>query len=165
MTSLLKQENLRIKITSKTKGVVLNIDEYISETDILNSLAYELTQNDCDIVLLQKSKKYSEKEYFSIASKVRVLVSEFSATLILEGQCLMANLLNVDGILLSEDDLPVDLLKDFLPENCIIGWYNLSDSTEILKEAEFLLLNDSNKSKPSSFPTFLKQDRFLIKHK
>lgn len=142
LNSLLRKENLRLKILEKQQGLILSFDELKDETSLLNQLAYELSQNVYNSVLLQKSIQISDRKYFSIASKIRQLCTEFNATFIIESQPLMASLLNADSILLTQDDLTFSQIHEYLPQNIIIGW-EYSKETLPPKEAEYIITYNS----------------------
>lgn len=142
LNSLLRKENLRLKILEKQQGLILSFDELKDETSLLNQLAYELSQNVYNSVLLQKSIQISDRKYFSIASKIRQLCTEFNATFIIESQPLMASPLNADSILLTRDDLTFSQIHEYLPQNIIIGW-EYSKETLPPKEAEYIITYNS----------------------
>ena len=140
MSNLLKEQFLKLKIESKTKGVSVNFDEISSVDKFLDDLAYTIVNDGCGIILIKKSYNLPDKEFLKNAEKVKILAQQFDTTIMIESRADIAFILDADAIILSDSDLEFEKIKEILPENILVGEL-VKDLASYDETSDFLLIS------------------------
>lgn len=150
MQDLFRNQYLKIKLLQKKQGLLLNITDFYDENLLLNKLAKKLDAEQVGFVLLSKNKKFSDREFFNFANKIKMLIKEFDATFIIESRADLASILEADAFAFSNSDLEFSLIKEFLPQDILLG-YSTNNSQEIPENIDFLIINEQEKENYKNF--------------
>lgn len=150
MQDLFRTQYLKLKLLQKKQGLLLNFDNFEDENLLLNQLAENLQTGQVGFVLLSKSKNFSDRKYFNLANKVKLLIKEFNATLIIESRADLTSILDADAFIFSHSDLEISLFKEFLPQDIILG-YIPNNLQEIPQNIDFLFINEQEKENYKNF--------------
>lgn len=72
-------------------------------------------------IIQYREKKKSLKEKFKEALTLRDLTSKYDAILIINDHLDLAKIVEADGVHIGQDDYPIEVVRDFLGEDFIIG--------------------------------------------
>ncbi|MFD6439379.1 thiamine phosphate synthase [Peribacillus sp. NPDC060186] len=137
-------------------SLYLVTEESIAIEDLTKIIA-EAVSGGVSIVQLRE-KNNSSLSFYKKASALKQLLNELSIPLIINDRVDIALAVGADGVHIGQDDLPLSVIKQLVPENMIIG---VSVST--LEEAIEAEQNGADYIGVGSiFPTKTKQDATLM---
>lgn len=159
MQNLFKNQFVKLKLLQKKQGVLLDFDKLQDENILLNELAEELHNEHIGFVLLGRCKEFSDRSFINLANKVKVLVKEFDATLIIESRADIASILKPDVFVFSDSDLEYTMLVDFLPKDIILV-FSVDNILQVPNDIDFLIVDECNKDdfKDIKMPILLKHN-------
>ena len=115
----------RYRLQDKKLYVIVDVDDFFSEDDFLDSIAVLLSEG---VEILQiKSEKYCASEMIRLGKKVRELCSIYNALFILRERADIAKAVDADGVHLSKRDIDICLAREILGKTSIIG-FSVEDS-------------------------------------
>ena len=119
MNDKLKKELKKLKIAQKERCVLVNFDKFGTDTLVLDFIA-RLLENGYDFIHVRQGC-VKDGLFIQAVQKIAQLVSVYDATLSIAGSVAVSYFIQPDSVVLADDDLPIDKVKDLLGENVFIG--------------------------------------------
>lgn len=130
MNNKLKREFNKIKLSDKKLCIKVIVDDYESESELLDAVAIELEK---DVRFFQLNQGLcADNEFLEILQKVQQLISMYDATLVVKGSLALSYFLKPDGVLLDNRDIDLKKVRELLGDTIIIG-YECVDEDEVEK--------------------------------
>ncbi len=103
------------------------------EEEILR-LTQDIIEGEADVIQLRVANK-SDKEFLSIATKIRKLARDSKIPLIINNRPDIALAIGAEGVHLGQDDLPIESVKKIAPQKLIgKSTHNLKEALKATKE-------------------------------
>lgn len=109
----------KLRLQNKTKYLIISSENYKDEDSFLDDIAKKLN-NGLEILILNE-KHFSTKKVIKIAKKIRELCSIYNVIFIICDRLDIVQITEADGIHLFEESVNIEIARDFLGENKIIG--------------------------------------------
>lgn len=119
MWSKLKEQFNLLKLEKKRLYLVTNSDKFESKDLFLDAVASAL-QGGVDIVQLRE-KTIPDSVIIDLGLKIRMLCDEYGATFIMNDRLDLAKIVEADGVHLGVNDIPLDIAREYLGANAILG--------------------------------------------
>ena len=118
MNDKFKEKYLELKLANRAVCLNIDVNNYNSDTELLNSLAAGI-QNEKAIVILN-GNGLTDREFVKLGEKVKLLCAEFDATLLIHNRTDISFLLDADGVYLDENGVSTIQAHKILGDNTII---------------------------------------------
>lgn len=119
MWSKLKEQFNLLKLEKKRLYLITNSDRFESKDLFLDAVASAL-QGGVDMVQLRE-KNIPDSVVIDLGHKIRVLCDEYGATFIVNDRLDIASIVEADGVHLGVNDIPLNVAREYLGANAIIG--------------------------------------------
>ncbi|MBR3889047.1 thiamine phosphate synthase [bacterium] len=130
MKDTLKREFNKIKLLDKNLCIKVIVDDYETESELLDAVAIELEK---DVRFFQLNQGLcADNEFLEVSQKVQQLTSMYDATLVVKGSLALSYFLKPDGVLLDNRDIDFEKVRELLGETIIIG-YECVDEDDVKK--------------------------------
>ena len=143
MNNLLKEKLNYLKLSSKNIYYRAKIKN--DNSQLLDTIAAAM-YGGIDIIELS-GRNITAAEFYTVASKVKLLAAQFNTTFIIDERVDIAYLLESDGIFLKDSDLSIKKAHKLLEQTSFIGTDNTQNS-----DADYYLSDTVIKS---NIPTFI----------
>jgi thiamine-phosphate pyrophosphorylase len=104
--------------------------EILKEKDLCTGVE-EAIKGGVTLVQLRE-KSTTSKEFYNIGKEIKELTERYNIPLIINDRLDLALAIDADGLHIGNEDLPVEIARDLLGDNKILGY-----SASTLKEAEY----------------------------
>ena len=109
----------KLRLKDRNIYLIIQYELFSTEDDFLDSVACEL-ENGSSVLNINFGHA-STSEIIKIAQKVRELCSIYNALLIVSDRLDIAQIIESDGVYLDENSFSVNIAREFLGNNYIIG--------------------------------------------
>ena len=109
----------RERINNSKLYLVTNSDRFCNDVKFLETIEKSLCAG-VDIVQLRE-KECSAKRIIELGKKIRELTFRYNALFIVNDRIDIAKIVQADGVHLGQDDISIEIARELLPEDKIIG--------------------------------------------
>lgn len=101
-------------------NIYLITDSEIAEAENIPSIVRKSIEGGCGIVQIRE-KKSSSFEFYNLAMKLKEITKEYHIPLIVNDRVDIAMAIDADGVHIGQDDIPLNVAREILGKEKIIG--------------------------------------------
>ena len=148
----------KLRLIGKTSYLIASSEKFLSTDEFLDAIALQL-ENGIEVIELRENN--NAKNTIEYGKRIRELCSIYNALFIVYDRIYIAQIIHADGVYIPENGIDIDIAREFLGKNIIIG--TKADSEKqiqeiIAKGADFVLYDKTpiNTDKIHYFKTIKK---------